>query len=167
MFARFFLLTLLVSRKTAPGGYIEFQDYGCEVFKSDGTRLVGVNDKHPISSYIYYITSAAETAGRPLTVARGIAERMEKQGFVDVQEKTAIWPMGTWPKQKTLKEIGRWGKLGTTEAAYPFALHLLTRQGWTPEQVKEMVDATIIDMHTGKYYYHGWFVYGRKPEEED
>ena len=160
----FFILTWLVSRKMAPGGYLEFQDYGCELFLSDGTRLEGVNPEHPPSTYIFHLTSAAARAGRPLIVASGIAERMERAGFVDIHQKTAIWPLGSWPKQKELKELGKWGKIGMLEGAYIFALQLLTREGWSKEEVKELVDATIVALKKHNYYYQGWFVYGRKPE---
>ena len=147
----------------APGGYLEFQDYGCEIFLSDGTKIEGIVPEHPASIYMHSITSAAERAGRPLTVARGMGERMRKAGFVDVQVQTGIWPLGSWPKQPELKEVGRWGKLGMIDSAYPFALQLLTREGWTQEQVKEMVDATIASIEKTNYYCQGWFVYGRKP----
>lgn len=163
MYAIALLLTWFMSRKMTPGGYLEFQDYGCELFLSDGTRLEGIHPEYPASNYIYHITSAAERAGRPLTVARGMAERMERAGFVDVHQETAIWPMGQWPQQMPLKEIGKWGKVGMVEGAYPFALQLLTREGWTQEQVRELVDATISSIERCNYYYEGWFVYGRKP----
>ena len=159
----FFFLTWLVPRKTAPGGYLEFQDYGCEVFLNDGTRLEGINDEHPISSWMHYTTTAAERAGRPLKIGRIITELMKKAGF-EVHEQVIVWPMGTWPKEKTLKEIGKWGRLGMTESAYPYALHLLTREGWTPEQIRKMVEPATACLHKGKYYAQGWFVYGKKPE---
>ena len=89
---------------------------------------------------------------------------MKKAGFVDVHQQTTIWPLGSWPKQKELKELGRWGKIGMMESASPFALHLLTREGWTQAQVKELVDAMIPSLNNGGYYYQAWFVYGKKPE---
>ena len=153
----------------APGGYLEFQDYGCELFLSDGTRLNGLNPEHlkqhPITTYLFSTNSAAERAGRPLNVARGMAERMEKAGFVDVQRKTVIWPLGSWPKQKELKELGRLGKVGLVESAYPFALHLLTREGWTQEKIKEMIDTVIASVSKKHYYGQAWFVHGRKPAD--
>ena len=152
-----------MSRTTAPGGYLEFQDYGGEVFLNNGTKLEGVSSEHPMSTYVFHLTSAAERTGRPLSVARGMAKRMENAGFVDVQQQTVIWPLGTWPKRKELKEIGKWGKIGMVESGYPFALHLLTREGWTKEQIKEMVDAATVSLDKSNYYCQGWFVYGRKP----
>ena len=155
-----------MSSKTVPGGYVEFQDYGCEIFSSDGTRLDGLIPEHPATSYMHHTTSAAARAGRPLIIARGMVERMEKAGFVDIQKETAIWPLGPWPKQRDLKERGKWAMLGMMESCFPFALHLLTREGWTKDQIKDMVDATIASITKGKYYCQGWFVYGRKPTEE-
>ena len=148
----------------APGGYLEFQDYGCEIFLSDGTKLDGINPDHAISDYIFHVTSAAERAKRPLRVGRGVADRMRKAGFVDVEEKTAIWPLGTWPKQKALKEVGRWGMVGMVEGAYPFGLYLLTREGWTPEEVRKLVDDALASTKKHNYYFQAWFVYGKKPE---
>ena len=156
-------LIWFVSRKTAPGGYLEFQDYGCELFMSDGTRLDGLIPEQPATSYLFHVTSAAERAGRPLIVARGIAERMEKAGFADVQQQKITWPIGTWPKRGELKGFGKWGKIALMESAYPFALHLLTREGWSHEKIKEMVDTTLVAMNKGSYYIQVWFVYGRKP----
>ena len=151
----------------APGGYLEFQDYGCELFLSDGSKLEGINPEHPLSTYMFHLNSAAERAGRPLTIGRGIAERMRKAGFVDVHQQIAIWPLGSWPKQQGLKELGRWGNLGMIDGAYVFTLHLLTREGWTQEQVKELVDPAVSSINTCNYYFQGWFVYGRKPARID
>lgn len=145
------------------GGYLEFQDYGCELFLSDGTSLKGINPEHPACTYMFHTTSAAERAGRPLFIARSMAERMEKAGFVDVQQQTAIWPLGAWPKQRELKELGKWGKLGMMESLYPFAVQLLTREGWTQGQVKELVNAVLSSLDKHNYYFQAWFVYGRKP----
>lgn len=160
----FFNLACCVYRKLTPGGYLEFQDYGCELFLSDGTKIEGIDPEHPLSNYMFTTTSAAERAGRPLTVARGIAERMEKAGFVDVQRHTTTWPCGTWPKQKELKELGKWVKVGLVESAYPFSLQLLSREGWTQQQIREMVDTSLGSISKNNYYFQVWFVYGRKPE---
>ena len=149
-----------------PGGYLEYQDYGCELFMSDGTRLDGTLPEHPANKYIFHINEAAKKSGRPLAVARGMADRMAEAGFVDIQQKTVIWPVGTWPKQRDLKELGRWGELSLLEGAYPFALMLLSREGWAQQDIKDMVDEFVSSVTKGSYYAQGWFVYGRKPEAE-
>jgi len=150
-------------KATKPGGYFEFQDYGCEVFMSDGTKLEGPDTDHGVCEFMYQVNTAAEEAGRPLAVARGMAKRLEEVGFVDVTAQTAIWPMGSWPKQKELKELGRWAKYGFIESAFPFAYGQLKRKEWTKEQVQKLADDCNASLHTGKYYFQGWFVYGKKP----
>jgi len=81
---------------------------------------------------------------------------MEKAGFVDVVESTAIWPIGAWPKDKALKEVGKWGLLGVNESLYPFAVRLLTSaSGWSTKQVLELCSETEKELPKGKYYFHG------------
>lgn len=125
--------------------------------------LKGDTPEHPIGAYFHHVMGAGERAGRLLIVARGIKDRLLKAGFVDVVERTAIWPLGPWPKDKNLKELGKWGKMGTVESVYPFATQLLSREGWTKEQIAKLCDGVINHADKGKYYCHGWFVYGRKP----
>ena len=166
---RFNLLVLIsgFGRKTAPGGYVEFQDYGCEVFTSDGTMLLGECPEHPIGTYFHHVMGAAERAGRPLIIARGIKDRLIGAGFVDVVERTAIWPLGPWPKDKHLKELGKWGRMGTLESLNPFATQLLSREGWSMDQIKDLCDSVRKAYDKGKYYCHGWFIYGRKPKADE
>jgi len=81
---------------------------------------------------------------------------MERAGFVDVTESTAIWPIGTWPKDKRLKETGRWGFVGLNDSLYPFAVHLLTKGlGWEVEKVKKLCDEAAEELPKSKYYFHG------------
>lgn len=154
-------------KKTAPGGYVEFQDYGCEVFTSDGTMLMGESSEHPIGTYFYHVMGAANRAGRPLIIARGMRDRLIRAGFVNVVERTAIWPLGPWPKDKHLKELGKWGRMGALESLIPFATLLLTREGWTLEQIQDLCDSVRKAHDKGRYYCHGWFVYGQKPKAEE
>ncbi|KAF8457878.1 S-adenosyl-L-methionine-dependent methyltransferase [Kalaharituber pfeilii] len=153
-------------KKTKPGGYIEFQDYGSELFLHDGTQLGKSPDEPPVGQFFYYVTTAGEKQGRQMVVARGTKERLEKAGFVDVEEHLAIWPLGPWPKDKRLKQIGRWAQVGAKDSTLPFCLHLLTKEGWTYDQIKVFSDRITADYDVGKYYCHGWFVHGRKPERK-
>jgi len=79
---------------------------------------------------------------------------MEQVGFVDVVETTAIWPIGLWPKDKRLKEVGRWGLLGATDSLYPFAVYLLTRAlGWSEDEVRKLCDEVQKELPKSKYYF--------------
>lgn len=91
---------------------------------------------------------------------------MEKAGFVDIVESQEVWPIGTWPKDKKLKEIGRWGRAGSEDSVLPFAIHMLTKQGWKVDDVKKLCDAVVESYKKQKYFFEAWFVYGRKPEKK-
>ncbi|KAF8458681.1 S-adenosyl-L-methionine-dependent methyltransferase, partial [Terfezia claveryi] len=152
-----------------PGGYFEFQDYGCELFTSDGTPQTTEDPKRPFTRWLLNIIQAADKLERPLVIGRKMKGMMEKAGFVDVVESTAIWPLGAWPKDKGLKEIGKWGLLGITDSLYPFAVRLLTKaSGWSKEEVLQLCEEVEKELPKSKYYFHAddlrWFVYGRKPE---
>ncbi|KAI5782386.1 S-adenosyl-L-methionine-dependent methyltransferase [Peziza echinospora] len=157
-----------------PGGYVEFQDYGAEVFAPDGTLLSGplafpAGTCAPGESHVAYLfhlcNKASFIAGRPVPVARGMAERIAAAGFADVTVRTELWPLGEWPKDPALKELGKLGRVGLYDGLHAFAVHLLTKNlGWAPEKVEELVDLAKEDLLRGRYYCEAWFVYGRKPE---
>ncbi|KAF8428539.1 S-adenosyl-L-methionine-dependent methyltransferase [Tirmania nivea] len=151
-----------------PGGYFEFQDYSCELFMSNGERVEGIHPEYPFATYLYHVCGAADRIGRSLTVGSKIKGMLQEVGFEECVEKAEIWPMSDWPKDQHLKELGRWGRLGANESAYTFALQLLTREGWTVDQVRDLSDALLASLRKGgpKHYVTVWFVYGRKPLRE-
>lgn len=122
------------------------------MYHPDGTPLIGISEDYPLSTYFHHVTAAAEAIGRPLIVAPGMKERMEKIGFVDVCALTAIWPAGDWPKDKRLKELGKWGRIGALESCFPFAVYLLTKQGWAIPEIMELCDKAVKDIWNHKYY---------------
>ncbi|KAI5782360.1 methyltransferase [Peziza echinospora] len=149
-----------------PGGWIEFQDYSCEMFHADGTPLLGIQEKHPFSTYMHHIVEAGAAAGRDLVIGRKAKGLFEKAGFQDVNEVVKTWPLGTWPKDPELKKIGAFGLLGAIQSAPSFALALLTEQrGWSADQVKKLSDDVIATFKKpyAKYYSQGYYVWGQKP----
>lgn len=98
---------------------------------------------------MYHVTSAAERSGRRIDIGHRMKGMLEATGFVDVVEKSEIWPLSGWPKDPRLKELGRWGTLGTMESSYPFALQLLTREGWSVDEIKQLADAAVNSIRKG------------------
>ena len=112
--------------------------------------------------------AAAAKFGRPLTVAKHMERFFSEAGFVDVRVRKEIWPLSAWPKDQTLKEIGKWALLGCMDTVYPFAIMLLKLEGWTEPEVRKLCDDAIEELSKKrqKFYGEAWFVSARKPEKE-
>jgi len=91
---------------------------------------------------------------------------IQDAGFEDVVEKRCKWPLGPWPKDPKLKELGIWARAHTDAGLENWCLALLTRVlGWSYEQVqvhiaaarKDLWDKSIHGIHEMRV------VYGRKP----
>lgn len=121
---------------------------------SNGERIDGIYPEYPFATYLHHVCGAADRIGRSLTIGGKIKGMLQEAGFEECAEKQEIWPMSDWPKDPHLKELGRWGRLGATDSAYPFALQLLTREGWTVDQVRNLSDAVLASLRKGgpKHY---------------
>ncbi|KAI8272341.1 methyltransferase domain-containing protein [Colletotrichum sp. SAR 10_98] len=92
-----------------PGGYVEIQDNEFPVRCDDNT----MPEDSVILKWTEYMVEATEEIGQPIDVAPSFKRLVEEAGFVDVKERIAYWPVGTWPRDPFLKEIGRysvWGR---------------------------------------------------------
>ncbi|KAK5005635.1 hypothetical protein LTR28_007470 [Elasticomyces elasticus] len=147
----------------APGGWLEFQDYGLPVKSADGTHI-GTS----VEQWGELLCEAGRRLGRPLgdDVSANYKRWMEEAGFVDVEELHFMWPTNSWPKDPLMKEIGRWNVVNVVDGLEGFSLALLTRAlGWRKEEVDVLVAKTTAGLRDKRI--HGYFpipvVYGRKP----
>ncbi|KAL1989317.1 hypothetical protein VTN96DRAFT_79 [Rasamsonia emersonii] len=61
---------------------------------------------------------------------------MEKAGFVDVKEESFKVPIGPWPKDPKLKEIGRFQQVQQIQGAEVYTPALFSRVlGWSKEEI--------------------------------
>jgi hypothetical protein len=62
---------------------------------------------------------------------------VKEAGFVNVVCKVFPLPMGTWPKDKRLKEIGAFNLISVLDNLEGMSLRaFVAAHGWTPEEVK-------------------------------
>ena len=89
-------------RHLKPGGWIEFQEtYGmpqCD----DGT----MNDDDIIKRYYETCQLAMSRFGYDINKPLHLRDYLEKAGFQNVQCIIKKLPLGTWPKDKTLRLVG-------------------------------------------------------------
>ncbi|KAI8710953.1 hypothetical protein NCS52_01524200 [Fusarium sp. LHS14.1] len=105
--------------------------------------------------------------GKPLEVAVDWKEKMEQAGFVDVREEVRKkMPIGAWPKDLKLKEIGKYQLIQQIEAVESYTPRIFsTVMNWGEEELqvyvakvkKELRDPSI------HLYVPIYFVWGKKP----
>lgn len=145
-----------------PGGYLEEVEYSPEFTSED-------NSIAPGSAIAQWNAVAQDTAphlpDEELYIFRHMRAKILAAGFEDVHEENYRWPLGQWPKDKTLKELGAWGRMHIDMGAENWVLRLLTSFGWEVEDVKTLCARLRKQMRTrGVHALHQMnVVYGRKP----
>ncbi|KAF2455558.1 S-adenosyl-L-methionine-dependent methyltransferase [Lineolata rhizophorae] len=149
--------------QTTPGGWIEFQDYAPIPYTED-------NSEGPDNKFIEFfmlIEEACEKMGRIASPGRHLKGWAQEAGLTNVQHRMYKLPIGPWPKDKGLRNLGGVnltqileGLEGLTVALFPRVL------GWSVERVQVFLsevrkDATKKSVHC-LHEFH--VVYGQKPE---
>lgn len=82
---------------------------------------------------------------------------MEEAGFVDVKEHILKLPVGSWPKDRRLKQVGLLESVNMTEGIQGLTMMLFTRcLHWTPAEVEVFLSRVRRDVKDRKIhcYYH-------------
>jgi len=137
-----------------PGGWIEQMEFDVRVRSDDGT----LKEEHKLWEWGDMFIRCAERAGRSLNTHETMRGAIEKAGFVDVHEEKCKIPIGPWPKNKLLKEVGRLQYAHWNAALEGWAMWLLTHFGeprpWTKEEVQvylAQVRVELKDRHIHAY----------------
>ncbi|KAI5817857.1 S-adenosyl-L-methionine-dependent methyltransferase [Pyronema omphalodes] len=151
-------------RCTKPGGWIELQEISGHLRCDDGT----MKDDNPIKVFLDNLAKAMEKSGRP-PAANGeqMKKDLEKAGFVDVQIHIARQPLGPWPKEPRLKQIGAMMLLSSETMFSAYGMVPFTRiLGMSEEEARNMCETAKRGVKNKNYhtYSHFYVVYGRKPE---
>lgn len=66
---------------------------------------------------------------------------LERESFQDIDYISPIIPIGSWPKDQRLKEMGRYIRYQLVDtAAESYTMALFTRYGdWSPEEVQVLL----------------------------
>ncbi|RJE25337.1 Methyltransferase [Aspergillus sclerotialis] len=148
-----------------PGGWFEFVDFAPEPFADDDT-LQGAPNLCEMSRFC---NEASIKFGKKLRVTDSYKQWMIDAGFKDVKEHVYKVPMGRWPKDPKLKQIGEYHLVQMLESLEPYTLALLTRVlGWTTEEVQVLISGARSELLDRKLHMYSklYFVYGRKDEAD-
>ena len=138
-----------------PGGWIEQVELDVRVMSDDGTLpkdslLAGWGDN---------FLGCAERAGRPLSTQETMGQRIANAGFINLQEDLFKCPLGSWPKDKYMKEAGRVNFHHWSAGLDGWAMWLLTKHGapepWSADQVRVYVANVRNELkRRGMHIYH-------------
>lgn len=70
---------------------------------------------------------AGEITGKTFDIANTMRRDIEATGFTNIHEKVYKDPMGPWPSDLRLKEIGKWTLLGFDIGLEGHALSIMTK----------------------------------------
>ncbi|KAK8153883.1 S-adenosyl-L-methionine-dependent methyltransferase [Phyllosticta citrichinensis] len=146
-----------------PGAWIESQEIDHMPMCHDST----LEPDNPMVEYWTYVTDGLANVGVPFRTAPDIAKHMRDAGFVNVTERVFYTPIGPWPKNRHLREVGLYWRAVLMEGLEAIALGPLTRGlGWSKEEITVFLASVrkaylAPETHAFMPFY---IIYGQKPE---
>ncbi|KAL1596306.1 hypothetical protein SLS60_008951 [Paraconiothyrium brasiliense] len=146
-----------------PGGWLEFQEPMAWVESDDDT----IERAHNLQQWQQLCNDGAAQFGKVIKVGHLLKDLLLNAGFVDVHEKVVKVPIGPWPKDPKMKEIGRYQREHMAIGIEPYTLGFLGKVlGWSEAECKIMIAKVREEVRDKSLhmYIRFYFVYGRKPE---
>lgn len=146
---------------TAPGGWVEFQDWSFDQISQDGST-----NGTSIEQYYKVTTEAFAKAGYTVSPGPNLAQWFHEAGFEDIHVQKYGIPMGTWPRDEHLKSIGAWNALQAQSGFESAAIAVMTRfESWDPNHVKDLAQRTLHDVRNRSIHaiFDFYVVWGRRP----
>ncbi|KAL1987597.1 hypothetical protein VTN96DRAFT_3197 [Rasamsonia emersonii] len=120
-------------KQTKIGGWVEFQDFHLVNYSEDGSLKEGNN----VNRMYELLREACDRVNRPITIGVHLKRWAEEAGFKNVHHKVIPLPLGTWPKDPKMKEIGALNMLQFLEGLEAFSVSTFTNVlGWSIEEVQ-------------------------------
>ena len=108
------------------------QEFDPAVLSDDGTDVASIHHKEFIKLYC----EASKNYGRPIPGRKDLKPWVEEAGFVDVKEYHFKIPVNSWPKDKKLKEVGKYQCMNYSEGLEGISVGLFTRVlKWQPMEI--------------------------------
>ncbi|KAF3064827.1 hypothetical protein GL218_02377 [Daldinia childiae] len=147
-----------------PGGWLELQEIYHFPMSSNNT----LEEDHPVAQYWKYVDEGLESLGVDFRFSDEgrIAALMRQCGYINVTERVFHIPIGTWPKNKTLKSVGLYWKKILLDGIQAIALGPMTRGlHWGREEVETFLVSVRKGYHDNSLllYMPLVCVYGQKP----
>jgi len=147
-----------------PGGIIESREPSVFMESDDGT----VTNDMALGQWGKLFAEGGRKFGRSFEVHQeGIVPKaLEAAGFVDLKEVVVKVPIGSWPQDPKLKELGQFTKASFLQDPEGYILFFANAMGWRKEEIdvynahlrKELRDPKVHG------FYRQRLVWAKKPE---
>ncbi|KXX75055.1 Phosphoethanolamine N-methyltransferase 1 [Madurella mycetomatis] len=147
-----------------PGGYIESFEPSSVLTSDDGT----VRDTDAIAQWGKIFAEGGKKIDQVFTVYEDGLQRkgMETAGFVDIEEHEFKTPVGGWPKDQHMNQIGRIAQAIMDQDVEGYILFIANTLGWSRQQILVYLAMFRREVKSGKHhtYYSQRILWARKPE---
>ncbi|KAK0622006.1 S-adenosyl-L-methionine-dependent methyltransferase [Bombardia bombarda] len=117
---------------TKPGGWVELHETANTLFSQDGS----LQPDNAMVKMMDGLAEACDKIGRTLDPAPSMKKWAEEAGFVNVKEQRFSLPIGSWPRDPRLKEVGTLMGINFVEGVEAFTAALFKDVlGWSQEEV--------------------------------
>ncbi|KEZ46635.1 hypothetical protein SAPIO_CDS0461 [Scedosporium apiospermum] len=150
----------------ASGGWAEFQDFDLTYYAEDGS----LTEAHSTHKWITTLLDAARAIGREPNPGPKLEGWVKDAGFQHVQSRRFKLPIGTWPKDPVLKEVGRLNIAQVLNGLEAFSLRLFCDVlGWSEEQVLVLLAKVRQELQSNTVHaiMDFYVCFGQKPEEQE
>lgn len=121
---------------TKPGGWVEFTDYDTVFYTSTGGNWK-TDGSEPIERWSKTLAEGMNKFGMDANPGPRLEGWVREAGFEDVQTTVLPYPVGTWPKDKRMKEIGAYNLVHFLDGLEPISLRCFVHGvGWSLEEVQ-------------------------------
>jgi len=152
-------------RALKPGGYLEVVEWCKSGDECDDDTTNGTAMQH----YYKLLDESSRKAGGCMTMDTPLSEMLPNAGFINYQEIVLKLPVGPWPRNKKLKELGAYVQLMMESGFEAYSLALFTHSlRMDPTEVQKLIKDCKAELRTRKVHAYGrtWFAVGQKPMDE-
>ncbi|RGP71905.1 hypothetical protein FSPOR_3020 [Fusarium sporotrichioides] len=152
-------------RACKPGGWVESFEASPCLESDDGS----VQEGSAISEWGKFFIEGGKKLGRTFTIIDDDLQKkgMEEAGFIDIGTWDFKAPVGSWPKDPKLQEIGKFGHAAMEQDLEGFVLYMASFVlGWSKEEVTVYCSQLRRELRNSRHhpYCRLRIIYGRKPE---
>lgn len=117
-----------------PGGWVEFADLTNPPHADDGSLPLDSQ----VCEFFGNLTSGCSKVSRDLHAPKKWSRYLRDAGFAHVQSRQFKVPVGGWPRDRRMKEVGVFEMETLREGLPAIGLGFFTRVlGWKPDEVEE------------------------------